>query len=110
MPRFARHIKDVEIPDSDDAKKRLPWDNARDLLKAGHKVAIRPASDSDLADSLFTAGLFLSGGISPEKVIQMVTSFPAEILGVSDRVGSLTPGKDADFVVLNGDPFAAHRA
>ena len=101
-------IKDVEIPDSDDPKKRLPWDNARDLLNAGHKVAIRPANDSDLADSLFTAGLFLSGGISPEKVIQMMTSFPAEILGVSERVGSLTPGKDADFVVLNGDPFSTH--
>ncbi len=38
----------------------------------------------------------------------MMTSSPAEILGVADRVGSLTPGKDADFVVLNGDPFATH--
>ena len=101
-------IKDIEIPDNDDPKKRLPWDNARDLLKAGHRVAIRPASDSDLADSLFTAGLFLSGGLNAEKVIQMMTSFPAEILGVADRVGSLTAGKDADFVVLNGDPFATH--
>jgi imidazolonepropionase-like amidohydrolase len=101
-------IRDIEIPDSDDPKKRLPWDNARDLLKAGHKVAIRPASDADLEDSLFTAGLFLSGGLSTEKVIQMMTSYPAEILGVADRVGSLTPGKDADFVVLDGEPFGTH--
>jgi imidazolonepropionase-like amidohydrolase len=101
-------IKDVEIPNSDDPKKRLPWDNARDLLNAGHKVAIRPAGDGDLADALFTAGLFLSGGLSSEKVLQMMTSYPAEILGVADRVGSLTPGKDADFVVLDGDPFGTH--
>jgi imidazolonepropionase-like amidohydrolase len=101
-------IKDVEIPDKDDDKKRLPWENARELLKAGHKVAIRPASDIDLPDSLFTAGLFLSGGLNTEKVIQMMTAYPAELLGVADRVGTLSAGKDADFVVLNGDPFGTH--
>ena len=61
-------------------KKRLPWENARELLKAGYKVAIRPASDNDLPDSLFTAGLFLSGGLTTEKVIQMMTAYPAELL------------------------------
>jgi len=30
---------------------------------------------------------------------------PAEILGVADRVGSLEKGKDADIVILNGDPL-----
>ena len=73
-------IKDVEIPDTDDPKKRLPWENARDLLKAGHKVAIRPSSDNDLPDSLFTAGLFLSGGLNVEKVLQMITAYPADLL------------------------------
>jgi imidazolonepropionase-like amidohydrolase len=101
-------IKDIEIPDNDDPKKRLPWENARELLKAGYKVAIRPASDNDLPDSLFTAGLFLSGGLSTEKVIQMMTAYPAELLGVANRVGTLAAGKDADFVVLNGDPFGTH--
>ena len=35
----------------------------------------------------------------------MVTSRTAELLGIQDRVGSLEPGKDADFVIWNGDPF-----
>ena len=30
----------------------------------------------------------------------------AEMLDIDDRVGSLTPGKDADFVILSGDPFS----
>src|SRR5205085_556545 len=48
-------IADVRVPDKDDLKHRLPWENARDLLAAGLKVAIRPAADNDLDDTLFVA-------------------------------------------------------
>lgn len=81
--------------------------NARDLLAAGLKVAIRPASDAALNDTLFAAGLFTRAGLSPQEVLRMLTIQPAELLGVSGRVGSLAPGKDADFVVLGGELFAA---
>ena len=101
-------VADLPVPDKDDPKRRLPWENARDLLAAGLKVAIRPASDSDLDDTLFAAGLFTAGGLSAQEVLRMVTASPAELLGVADRVGSLAVGKDADFVVLNGEPFATH--
>ena len=32
--------------------------------------------------------------------------YPAQIVGIDSRVGSLVPGKDADLVVLSGHPFA----
>ena len=32
----------------------------------------------------------------------------AEMLGLEDRIGSLERGKDADFVVLSGDPFSVY--
>jgi hypothetical protein len=35
----------------------------------------------------------------------MVTLNPAEIFGIADRIGSIEPGKDADFLVLEGHPF-----
>jgi imidazolonepropionase-like amidohydrolase len=101
-------VSDVPIPDKDDPKRRLPWENARDLLAAGLKVAIRPAADNDLDDTLFLAGLFTSGGLSSQQVLQMLTLSPAELLGVADRVGSLAAGKEADFVVLDGEPFGTH--
>jgi imidazolonepropionase-like amidohydrolase len=41
------------------------------------------------------------------EVLRMLTANPAAIMNVSDRVGSLAAGKDADFVVLSGQPFAA---
>jgi len=101
-------VADLPVLDKDDAKRRLPWENARDLLAAGLKVAIRPATDDDLSDTLYVAGLFTSGGLSRQEVLRMLTLHPAELLGVADRVGTLTAGKDADFVVLSGDPFATH--
>jgi imidazolonepropionase-like amidohydrolase len=98
-------VADIPIPEKDDPKPRHPWENARDLVDAGFKVAIRPANDNDLADTLFVAGLFTRGGLKPEEVLRMLTVDAAELLGVADRVGSLAAGKDADFVVLDSEPF-----
>ncbi len=62
-----------------------------------------------------TGGIFLSdrmafamdGGLTREQALSAVTSNAARILGIDDRVGILAPGKDADIIVLNGDPFDA---
>ncbi len=43
-------------------------------------------------------------GLSPAAVLQSVTSRPADILGIGDEVGSLTEGRYADLVALEGDP------
>jgi imidazolonepropionase-like amidohydrolase len=101
-------VADTPIPEKDAPKRRSPRENAQVLLAAGFKVALRPASDADLGDMLFLGGLFTGGALTDESVLRMLTVHPAEVLGVADRVGSLAAGKDADFVVLNGDPFAAH--
>ena len=88
-------------------QNQKPWQIAKALLDAGFadSVAIRPASDSDLDEILFIAGLFTRSGTTPADVLKMLTFNPAKILGVADKVGSLNAGRDADFVVLTGDPF-----
>jgi imidazolonepropionase-like amidohydrolase len=53
----------------------------------------------------FYAGFLVKKGIDPESALRAMTSAAAEILGVDDRVGSLEAGKDADMVVLNGEPL-----
>ena len=47
------------------------------------------------------------GGLAPADALAFVTSNPAKQLGIFDRTGSLEPGKDADFVVWNGDPLGS---
>jgi imidazolonepropionase-like amidohydrolase len=45
-------------------------------------------------------------GLSPAQVIQMATVNAADLLGWSDRVGSVTPGHYADLIAVAGDPLA----
>ncbi|HYN81091.1 MAG TPA: amidohydrolase family protein [Gemmatimonadaceae bacterium] len=51
------------------------------------------------------AGNAVAYGMTWENALKAVTLWPAEIFGVSDRVGSLSPGRDANVVVWSGDPF-----
>ncbi len=91
----------------DDTTKQVPVDALRDLHAAGFKVALKPVADADLKEMLYLAGLFTTKN-SPVDVLRMLTADAAAILGVSDHVGTLAAGKDADFVVLTGEPFALH--
>lgn len=46
------------------------------------------------------------GGLSPEDALRLVTINPAIQLAIEHRVGSLEPGKDADFAIWSGDPLS----
>jgi N-acetylglucosamine-6-phosphate deacetylase len=50
------------------------------------------------------------GGVSEEEALKFVTINPAIQLKIDDRVGSLEPGKDADFAVWNGSPLSTYSA
>lgn len=51
------------------------------------------------------ATLSVKEGLDPVTALRAITINPARVLGVEDRLGSLTPGKDADVVVWSGDPL-----
>lgn len=55
---------------------------------------------------LRSAGLAVRAGMSREAALRGLTLAGAEMLDLADRIGSLEPGKDADFVVLSGDPLS----
>lgn len=49
------------------------------------------------------AGMAVREGMDPMQALAAITIYPAEIVGISDRVGSLKTGKDADFAVFAPD-------
>jgi len=81
------------------------WNNAGLLAKAGVKLAIASNDPDSPANLLTWAALAARAGLPADEALKAVTINPAEIIGVADRVGSLGPGKDADLLVLSGDPL-----
>jgi imidazolonepropionase-like amidohydrolase len=76
------------------------------LARAGVKVAI--CSDHPVTPSAHLrlyAALAVREGMDRADALRAVTIWPAEISGVADRVGTIAPGKDADFTVYSGDPL-----
>ena len=77
------------------------------LEKAGVPCAFHtddPVTDSRLF--LRTAALGVRAGMSREKALEALTLAGARMLDLQARIGSLEVGKDADLVVLSGDPLA----
>ena len=81
-------------------------ENAVLAALAGARIAIVPNADGDLADFLLVASVAIRMGLTAKQALQAITLDAAKLLGVEARVGSLEPGKDADFLVLSGEPFA----
>ena len=51
------------------------------------------------------AGNAIAYGMTWDDALRAITLTPAEVFGVSDRIGSLQAGRDANVVIWNGDPF-----
>ncbi len=88
----------------------IPWNG---YLMWDRGVNIGFNSDSEeLARRLNTeaAKAIKYGGMPPEEAIRTVTINPAKCLKIDGRVGSLEPGKDADFSIWNGTPLSPYSA
>jgi imidazolonepropionase-like amidohydrolase len=86
----------------------IPYNGA---LMHGAGVLVSFNSDSDeLARRLNTeaAKAVKYGGLDPVEALKFVTINPARQLGIERQVGSLEPGKDADFVVWSGSPLSSY--
>ena len=75
------------------------------FAEKGVRFALRSASP--LTQSLwFQAARCIGHGMSRDQAIAAVTTTPAELLGLGDRVGSLAVGHDANVVLFSGDPLS----
>ena len=78
------------------------------MVEHGCTVAIMTDSPFNPINNLRDLVIFaIREGLDPKKALATVTINPARILGVEDRVGSLEVGKDADFIIFDGDPWDA---
>ncbi|MBA2354209.1 MAG: amidohydrolase family protein [Acidobacteria bacterium] len=68
-------------------------------------------TDDYVTDSRFllrSAAMAIRGGMPRDRALYALTMAGARMLKLETRVGTLDAGKDADFVVLSGDPFSVY--
>lgn len=89
-------------------KENLSFTTAAALINAGIPVAFQSGFESYVPKTrvaLLEAAVTLAYGLDFNQALAALTSQPARLLGIADRVGSLEVGKDGDVALYDGDPF-----
>jgi imidazolonepropionase-like amidohydrolase len=96
----------MDAPNRDHEGYDAAYSRAAQLHKAGVKFAISGGSGSLYTDRLpYEAGVAVAFGLPEEEAIKAVTINAAEFMGLSDRLGSLEPGKQATLLITTGTPI-----
>ena len=117
--RMARQLKESDTPVIIALATALPlrrddgydsiFSNAARLHEAGVRFCIAKNGRNSEAPHERTlpyeAAMASAFGLPKEEALKAVTLYPAQILGVTDQLGSLETGKAATFIVTNGDPL-----
>src|SRR5918996_1059518 len=84
--------------------------NAKTSLARAVREGVKIAFGTDTGvskhgDNAQEFALMVDAGMSPEAAIRSATVGAADLLGRSDRIGTIAAGKDADIIAVDGDPL-----
>ncbi len=92
------------LPVRDDDEYDYLFEAPSKMQKAGVRFAISTGDGgAEVRDLPYHAGMASAFGLSKDDALKSVTLYPAQILGVADRLGSIDVGKMANIVVTDGD-------
>lgn len=87
--------------------KNLSYEVYTELEKRGIEFAIMTDHSEILIEQLYLcAVLAVKHGLSERAALRAITVNAAKNAGIYDRVGSIKKGKDADFILLSGEPMS----
>lgn len=77
------------------------------LHRAGVKMALGTDTqlDPEMGSQAFEMAIYVDFGMTPEEAIKTGTKHAAEAIGIADKTGTLEPGKFADIIAVNGNPY-----
>jgi imidazolonepropionase-like amidohydrolase len=98
------------IPEASVHKAREVVEIHRESFRRAVEAGVRIATGTDSGvtphgRNLRELALMVEGGMTPAAALVATTSSAADLLGVSDDLGTVEPGKIADLVIVDGDPY-----
>ena len=98
----------MDLPSREDDPYDVNFSAPAKLAAAGVRFAVTSGDQGAETRNLpYTAGMAAAFGLSKADALKSVTLWPAQILGVGDRLGSIEVGKMANLVVTDGDLLEA---
>jgi imidazolonepropionase-like amidohydrolase len=98
----------MQLPRREDDPYDVNYSSPGKLQKAGVRFAISAGDEgAEVRNLPYTAGMASAFGLPKDEALKSVTLYPAQIMGVSDRFGSIEAGKVANLVVTDGDLLEA---
>jgi imidazolonepropionase-like amidohydrolase len=98
----------LDLPLREDDFYDTLYANAARLREAGVRFCISTGdTGAHVRDLPFQAGMAAAFGLPRDEALKAVTLYPAEIMNVADRMGSIDPGKMANLVITDGDLLEA---
>jgi len=95
----------LDLPTSDLDAYDSHYSTPAALSKAGVKFAFSAGGASSVRDLPFQAGMAVGFGLDKDEALKAVTLYPAQILNIADKVGSIQEGKVANIIITDGDPL-----
>jgi imidazolonepropionase-like amidohydrolase len=95
----------LDLPSDGFAPYDAPYATPALLARAGVPFAIFTNQDENPRNLCYHAGFAAAFGLSDEEALRAASLYPARILGLEHELGSLTPGKRADLVLVRGEIF-----
>ncbi len=97
-----------DLPSREDDFYDVMYESATKLQQAGVRFALSTGDQgAEVRDLPYRAGMAAAFGLSRADALKSVTLYPAQIMGLGDRLGSLDVGKIANLVVADGDILEA---
>lgn len=98
----------LDLPTSEDDYYDALYETAARLQQSGVRFCISTGdTGAHVRDLPYQAGMASAFGLPRAEALKAVTLYPAQIMNVADRMGSIEPGKLANLVVTDGDLLEA---
>lgn len=98
----------LSLPRREDDPYDVNYSSPAKLQRAGVRFAITSGDEgAEVRNLPYTAGMAAAFGLPKDEALKSVTLYPAQIMGVADRFGSIEVGKVANLVVTDGDLLEA---